>query len=148
MFAPDGRRLTGDIAFRPDIVKPDGGGVWFRPKLTSREGRRPTYMRTKAKQLSDGNVLVIARDVDEMTRLRNYMLAGIAWSGVVALIGGLGYGALCSTVQLGVVAEIGALPGRLTFTCNARVDQDVNFASNCVDSRFFPREDAQGRTQG
>jgi len=100
VFAPDGRRLTGDIAFRPDIVKPDGGGVWFRPELTSREGGRPTYMRTKAKQLSDGNVLVIARDVDEMTRLRNYMLAGIAWSGVVALIGGLGFGALCSTVEL------------------------------------------------
>ncbi len=34
------------------------------------------------------------------------------------------------------------------FTCNARVDQDANFASNYVDSRFFPREDAQGRTQG
>ena len=106
MFAPDGRRLTGDIAFRPDIVKPDGGGVWFRPELTSREGGRPTYMRTKAKQLSDGNVLVIARDVDEMTRLRNYMLAGIAWSGVVALIGGLGFGALCSMVQLRRVKEI------------------------------------------
>ncbi|WP_434718543.1 hypothetical protein P5W98_27965 [Paraburkholderia sp. A1BS-2L] len=52
------------------------------------------------------------------------------------------------SAQMGVVAEIGALPGGLTFTCNARVDQDVNFASSCVDSRFFPREDAQGRTQG
>ncbi|MFX1689200.1 hypothetical protein PWR05_32420 [Paraburkholderia sp. A2RI-6] len=52
------------------------------------------------------------------------------------------------SAAMGVVAEIGALPGGLTFTCNARVDQDVNFASSCVDSRFFPREDAQGRTQG
>lgn len=138
VFAPDGLRLTGDIAIRPDIVKPDGDGVWFRPELTSRAGVRPTYMRTKAKQLSDGNVLVIARDVDEMTRLRNYMLAGIAWSSVVALIGGLGFGALCSAAQLRRVKEIRRLThliaqGNLNTRLPERGSDELTWLSQIVN---------------
>jgi signal transduction histidine kinase len=63
-------------------------------------------MRTKATRLADGDVLVIARDVDEMTRLRDYMLGGIAWSGAIALLGGLGFGVLCSAVQLRRIKEM------------------------------------------
>jgi signal transduction histidine kinase len=106
VFAPDGRHVTGDIAVRPATVKPDGDGVWFRPRLVSPTMERPTYMRTKATQLPDGDVLVIARDVDEMSRLRNYMLGGLAWSGAVILLGGLGFGVLCSAVQLRRIKEI------------------------------------------
>jgi signal transduction histidine kinase len=106
VFAPDGQHLAGDIATRPVGVKPDGDGVWFRPELTSRTLERPTYMRTRAMELPDGDVLVIARDVDEMASLRKYMLAGLAWSGVIALLGGLGFGILCSAVQLRRIKEI------------------------------------------
>ena len=106
VFAPDGQYLKGDIAVRPAVVEPNGDGVWFRPQLTSLKIERPQYMRTKATRLADGDVLVIARDVDEMTRLRDYMLGGIAWSGAIALLGGLGFGVLCSAVQLRRIKEM------------------------------------------
>src|ERR1700744_5513022 len=106
VFAPDGQYLKGDIAVRPAVVEPNGDGVWFRPQLTSLKIERPQYMRTKATRLADGDVLVIARDVDEMTRLRDYMLGGIAWSVAIALLGGLGFGVLCSAVQLRRIKEM------------------------------------------
>ncbi|MFP3277212.1 MAG: HAMP domain-containing sensor histidine kinase [Paraburkholderia sp.] len=106
VFAADGQYLAGDIARRPAGVEPDGKGVWFRPQLTPSTIERPEYMRTRATRLPDGGVLVIARDVDEMTRLRAYMLGGIAWSGAIALLGGLGFGILCSAVQLRRIKEM------------------------------------------
>lgn len=106
VFAPNGRHLAGDIAARPIGVKPDGDGVWFQPELALHVVEHPTYMRTKAMELPDGNILVIARDVDEMAHLRNYMLGGLAWSGAIAVLGGLGFGILCSAVQLRRIKEI------------------------------------------
>ena len=106
VFAPNGQHLTGDIASSPAGVKPDGDGVWLRPQLISPTLERPMYMRTRATRLPDGDLLVIARDVDEMARLRSYMLGGIAWSGAIALLGGLGFGILCSAVQLRRINEM------------------------------------------
>jgi signal transduction histidine kinase len=106
VFALNGQHLTGDIARCPIGVKPDGDGIWFRPELTSPGMERPIYMRTRATRLPSGDLLVIARDVDEMARLRSYMLGGIAWSGAVVLLGGLGFGVLCAAVQLRRIKEM------------------------------------------
>jgi signal transduction histidine kinase len=113
VFAPDGRHLAGNIAVLPASVKPGGKGAWFRPEFTAHVRARPAYMWTRAMALSDGDVFVVARDVDEMTQLRKYMLAGFAWSGVVAVLGGLGFGLLFSTAQLRRIKEIRRLSHRI-----------------------------------
>jgi signal transduction histidine kinase len=113
VFAPDGRYLAGDIALLPASITPGGNGAWFRPELTANAPDHPAYMWTRAKVLPDGDVFVVGRDVDEMTRLRQYMLVGLLWSGGVALLGGLGFGLLFSASQLRRIKEIRRLSHRI-----------------------------------
>lgn len=114
VFAPDGRYLAGDIARRPSNVIPDGDGVWTSPALTPGTTEPPADMRTQAVRLGNGDVFVIARDVDEMTRLRNFMLGGLAWGGAILLLGGLGVGLLYSAGQLRRIREIRAITHRIS----------------------------------
>lgn len=106
VFSAEGKHIAGDIAALPADVKPGGAGKWFRPELSVDARQLPTFMWTRAMALPDGGTFVVARNVDEMTRLRNYVLAGLAWSGVVALLGGLGLGLLFSAAQLRRLNEI------------------------------------------
>src|SRR4051794_5513047 len=48
---------------------------------------------------------------------------------------------------VGVVAYIRARHGGLTFMRNGRGGAPVNFAENCVDSRFLPRRCARTNTR-
>jgi signal transduction histidine kinase len=106
LFAADRTWIAGDIVALPKDVVADADGVWSKPELNGQSSARPEYMRTKAMRLADGNVLVISRDVDEMARLRGYMLGGLAWSAAIVMLGGLGVGLLVSTAQLRRVNEV------------------------------------------
>ncbi|PVY31101.1 signal transduction histidine kinase [Paraburkholderia silvatlantica] len=106
LFSRDGKHIAGDIAVLPADVKPGGAGEWFRPELSQDVRQHPTFMWTRAMVLPDGDTFIVARNVDEMTQLRNYVLGGLAWSGVVALLGGIGLGILFSAAQLRRLNEI------------------------------------------
>lgn len=106
VFSRDGRRLAGDIAVVPNGLSLGGNGIWVRPELTNGLTLPQQYMRTREMRLDDGTLLVISRNVDEMARLREYMLGGIAWSAAIVVIGGLIVGLFVSALQLRRVREI------------------------------------------
>ena len=106
LFSADKTWLAGDVLAWPKGVRADGEGVWSTPLLNGSSSARPEYMRTRAIRLANGNVLVVSRDVDEMARLRRYMLGGLAWSAAIVMLGGLGVGLLVSTGQLRRVHEV------------------------------------------
>lgn len=106
LFNGNHQRIAGDIVAFPDHVIPDGEGVWSRPLLTEQTSARPEYMRTKAMKLENGDIFVVSRDVDEMARLRAYMLGGLAWSAAIVVLGGLAIGILVSTSLLRRVSDV------------------------------------------
>jgi signal transduction histidine kinase len=106
LFTSNHQWIAGDILAFPENVRPDGDGVWSRPQLAAQTATRPEYMRTKAMKLASGDILVVSRDVDEMSRLRAYMLGGLAWSAAIVVVGGLAIGILLSTSQLRRVSDV------------------------------------------
>lgn len=106
LFTSQHQWIAGDILALPENVRPDGDGVWSKPVLAAQTTTRPEYMRTKAMKLASGDILVVSRDVDEMSRLRAYMLGGLAWSAAIVVVGGLAIGILLSTSQLRRVSDV------------------------------------------
>jgi signal transduction histidine kinase len=92
LFSPAGEWLAGDILAIPSNLPLNGRGVWGQPELATNTIARPEYLRTKAMRLPNGDLLVVSSDVGEMSRLREYMLGGLAWSAAIVMLGGLGVG--------------------------------------------------------
>lgn len=106
LFTGDHQRITGDILAYPENVRPDGDGIWSKPVLAGQTAVHPEYLRTKAMKLENGDILVVSRDVDEMARLRAYMLGGLVWSAAIVVLGGLAIGILVSSSQLRRVRDV------------------------------------------
>lgn len=114
LFSDNHRHIAGDILAFPAKVQPDGEGVWSKPLLAEQATALPDYMRTKAMKLENGDILVVSRDVDEMSRLRAYMLGGLAWSAAIVVLGGLAIGILVSTSQLRRVSDVRRVVQQIT----------------------------------
>ncbi|WP_426959164.1 ATP-binding protein [Muricoccus radiodurans] len=90
----DGVPLTGNLTLTPEELEgpePEGEFRWTRIPMM-REGER-TEARLYRQDLSNGDHLIVGRDVEERLRLRELLAGGLAWAacaaGVLALVGAL-----------------------------------------------------------
>lgn len=109
LFAPDGSRIAGDIAAAPaNPADPAADRRIHRVEdpLQLLGPAAVPYFRAMAVRLKNGNELVLARDVDEITQLRNDMLRSMLWGGLAIVLVGVGLGWLYSARQLRRIRQI------------------------------------------
>lgn len=129
LFAPDGRRLAGNLPALPRDLLADGrtrgmliGNIL--PDIPSAERVRAVGLR-----LSDGRVLVLGRNVDELNQLRRVVLRALALGVIPAFVLALGVGAWLSLRALDRVRSVAGtaeriMGGALHERLETRVDGD------------------------
>ena len=95
LFSRDGAPLAGNLGQLPPRLTPDGGSLDMPPTV-----QFPTEARLIARRLPWGEILVVGRDVSQLTEMRALVLQALAWSAVVIIIAGLALGALLSLSPL------------------------------------------------
>ncbi|RKP55986.1 sensor histidine kinase [Pararobbsia silviterrae] len=106
LFDSHGRWLLGDVLELPASLTIDGEGEWIQPVLDSHTVRPSPRTRMMAEHLPDGSTIVIARDVDEMIRLRDFMLGGLIWGGLAMVLAGGTFGLVYGRRQLRRIREV------------------------------------------
>jgi signal transduction histidine kinase len=95
LFSRDGAPLEGNLDRMPARLRPDGASVDMPPTRTF-----PTRARLIARRLPWGEILVVGRDVSQLTEMRAIVLQALAWSAVVTILTGLVLGAFLSLSPL------------------------------------------------
>ena len=95
LFSGDGTPIVGNLRRMPDRLKPDGGSIEMEPTADF-----PTQARLIARRLSWGEILVVGRDVSQLTEMRAIVLQALAWSAVVIILTGFVLGAALSLSPL------------------------------------------------
>lgn len=95
LFSRDGAPLVGNLHQLPPNLMPDGPSIDMPPT-----GDFPTRARLVAKRLPWGEILVVGRDVSQLTEMRAIVLQALAWSAVVIILAGLVLGAALSLSPL------------------------------------------------
>lgn len=88
LFSRDGAPLVGNFRRMPPGLIPDGGSIDRPPGQDL-----PTESRLIARRLPWGEILVVGRDVSELTGMRAIVLQAFGWSAVVIILTGLVFGA-------------------------------------------------------
>lgn len=95
LFSRDGTPLVGNLRQLPDRLKPDGGSIDMKPTADF-----PNEARLIARRLPWGEILVVGRDVSQLTEMRAIVLQALAWSAVVIILTGFVLGAALSLSPL------------------------------------------------
>jgi signal transduction histidine kinase len=104
LFSRDGTPIVGNLRRMPDRLTPDGGSIDMRPTADF-----PTEARLIARRLPWGEILVVGRDVSQLTEMRAIVLQALAWSAVAIILTGLVLGAALSLSPLRRVRELQAV---------------------------------------
>ena len=96
LFAPDGRRIAGNIERLPSSLPTDGATHTLRLVRADALGREQQIARAVARRLADGETLVIARNVDESAGLGDIVERVLALGLIPALCLGLAAGTFLS----------------------------------------------------
>lgn len=113
VFDRQGQWVFGNVLAFPPGLDIDGPGRWLQPRLAPSTVPPSRRTRMMAERLADGSTLVVARDVDEMTRLRNFMLGGLIWGGAMMMFGGVAFGLVYGMQQLRRIREIHRVAHRI-----------------------------------
>lgn len=118
LFAPDGRRLAGDLLSVPPALAferfthphdlEQGKTLWFDV------GAWRVRVRAMGEVRADGSRLVVARTLDDVQRVRDELLKALVVGGCACLLGGLVAGLLLSVRQMRRVADIRRVTSRIT----------------------------------
>jgi signal transduction histidine kinase len=95
LFSRDGAPLEGNLRRMPPNLAPDGSSVDMPPTPDF-----PTEARLIARRLPWGEILVVGRDVSQLTEMRAIVLQALFWSAVVIILAGLVLGASLSLSPL------------------------------------------------
>ncbi|SKD04656.1 Signal transduction histidine kinase [Burkholderia sp. CF099] len=106
LFAPDGSRIAGDIESIPPQLKLDETGHTLSGKLRVRGEHTPAVVRVSAARRSDGSVLVIARDLTSVLRIREVAINALVTGGLFFLVASIATGLLLSVRQMRRVRDI------------------------------------------
>ena len=117
LFAPDGRRLAGDLRSVPpalvferyDRSHDQEHGNTLRLDTDA----WPVRMRAMGEVRSDGSRLVVARTLDDVRRVRTELLKALVVGGCTCLLGGLAAGLLLSVRQMRRVVDIRRVTSRI-----------------------------------
>jgi signal transduction histidine kinase len=77
LFEADGTRVAGDIVAPPDAIKRIESSGTTNLDIRLREQPAPVRVRVMAQRREQGRVLVIARDLSDVTALRSSILDGL-----------------------------------------------------------------------
>lgn len=84
LFEADGSRVAGDIAALPDTAKRLGSSDTANLDIVLRDRSKPVLVRITVQRREQGRLLVIARDLSDVTALRSSILDGlIVGNGIV-----------------------------------------------------------------
>jgi signal transduction histidine kinase len=108
LFAPDGRRVIGNILSVPSVLK-----IGAPPRQFALDPSQPPDIRALAVKLQDGSTLILGRNTSELRQIRSIILHALFWSGAVIVVAGLGLGAAFSAQPLRRVQAIGDASARI-----------------------------------
>jgi signal transduction histidine kinase len=103
LFSRDGAPLVGNLHQLPASLVPDGPSLDMAPTPDF-----PSRTRLIARRLPWGEILVVGRDVSELTEMRGIALQALFWSAVVIILTGLVLGAALSRNPLRRVRSLQA----------------------------------------
>jgi signal transduction histidine kinase len=113
LFGPDGHRIAGNLASLPHGLKVDAPGQSAKAIRLDANSPEEMTVRAIARRLPNGNVLVIARNVDELKKLAE-IVARALMLGLPAALGlGLVIGMVLSIRAQKRVAELNTLVRRI-----------------------------------
>src|ERR1700730_8831570 len=92
LFGPDGHRIAGNLESQPHGLKIDAPVQNAAAIRIDRDGREEMTVRAVARSLPNGNVLVVARDIDEFKELAAVVARALMLGLPFALGFGLGIG--------------------------------------------------------
>jgi signal transduction histidine kinase len=113
LFGPDGHRIAGNLESQPHGLKIDAPVQNAAAIRIDRDGREEMIVRAVARSLPNGNVLVMARDIDEFKELAAVVARALMLGLPFALGFGLAIGMVLSVRAERRVAELNTLVRRI-----------------------------------
>ena len=93
VFDADGRMIAGNVEQVPDGLPPDGRTHWVDMQVVDMAAPHTQRVIAAARRLSDGRTLVIGRDIEELSNLRQLVARALALGVIPAVLLALGAGA-------------------------------------------------------
>jgi signal transduction histidine kinase len=91
LFAANGARIAGDLPALPRRLSPEGRPIEIGPTAMF-----PAPARLIARRLSNGEVLVVGRDIGQLREIRAIIASALLWSGGAVIVIGLACGVTLS----------------------------------------------------
>jgi signal transduction histidine kinase len=95
LFTSDGVRIAGNLTDLPPALLKSRHPVEIPPTA-----QFPASIRLIARRLSDGELLVVGRDINQLQEMRSIITQALTWSGVLILLAGLAFGVMLSAAPL------------------------------------------------
>lgn len=95
LFAANGAHLAGNLKTPPPGLRAGGSPIETPPTPTFR-----AYARVIARQLPDGDTLIVGRDVNQLRQMRSIIATALSWSGALIVLFGFGTGTALSIMPL------------------------------------------------
>jgi signal transduction histidine kinase len=109
LFDAQGHRISGNIDSLPSSLRTDAPPQELLVTRLESSGREQQMVEAIARQLSDGQTLVVGRALDEVTQIRRTVERALLWGLIPALCLGLLAGALLSIRAQGRVEQVNRL---------------------------------------
>lgn len=106
LFRADGQHLAGDIMQVPPGIRTDRKGVTLDHTLPVASAQPAPVVRAMADRRHDGNILVVARDLTHIIRIRDTILNALLFSSGLCLAAGVVGGFALGMRQMRRVREI------------------------------------------
>jgi signal transduction histidine kinase len=85
LFSPEGVHIAGNLRALPPRLRPDDDPLEMPPTAEF-----PATARLIARRLPTGEILVVGRDINQLSEMRRIIGSAVVWSGGLILLVGLG----------------------------------------------------------
>ena len=100
LFSADGQHLAGDVLTIPPNLPTNRSGMTLDHSLQAISGERTPVVRAMAERRSDGETLVLARDLTHILRIRETIINALIGGGIFCLVAGVVGGLALSVRQM------------------------------------------------
>jgi signal transduction histidine kinase len=100
LFTADGQHISGDVMKLPPDLPVDRRGVTLEHTLQVMCGQPAPVVRAMAERRKDGEILVLARDLTHILRIRETIINALIGGGILCLVAGVVGGLALSVRQM------------------------------------------------